>query len=79
MSLKDKLQTPPKARQCKYVLWIDSLNDEDREAVLDAMGNRAWSIDKLLTALQEEGAPVNYGMIRKHRAKVCPVCNESQR
>lgn len=79
MGLVDALQTPPQARQCKFTLWLDSLSLEDRQAVEDAMSNRLWSIEKLLDALKSEGAPVNYGMLRKHRAKVCPICYDSKR
>lgn len=75
MSLKEVLSTPPSIRPCKFTAWTDSLNDEDRHAVQDAMANRAWSIEKLTKALKAEGAPINYDMIRRHRANSCSACN----
>lgn len=75
MSLKEALKVAPPRRQCTFTQWIESLDDEDREAVREAMDNSLWSIDKLTRALKDEGAPINYDMIRKHRANSCPICN----
>lgn len=80
MSIKQALEKAPIVRPCRFNQWLESLDQEDREAVEQAMGNKAWSIDQLTKALQDEGAPINYSQIRKHRAGICPVCNyESQR
>lgn len=75
MSLKDTLSTPPSIRPCKFTAWTETLSDEDRKAVYDAMSNRHWSIEKLTNALKSEGAPINYDMIRRHRANSCSACN----
>lgn len=80
MSIKQALEKAPVVRPCKFKQWLESLNEEDREAVDQAMENKAWSLDQLTKVLQSEGAPVNYSQIRKHRINICSVCiNESQK
>lgn len=75
MSYKDVLKTPPIKYTCKYKTWIESLSDEDREAVESAVKDKRWSIENLVTTLNSEGAHVYKDLIRKHRLDICRVCN----
>lgn len=55
-----KLQTPtrgPARNRSIYDDWIDTLTTPEREAVLNAVTNRAWGHVALLDTLTSEGAP----------------------
>lgn len=59
VSLVNRLAAPPapKTPQTTIDRWVDTLNDNDRTAVLKAAADNAWRHIDLLPILIEEGMP----------------------
>lgn len=60
MALADKLHAGPAKKaggRAAYDIWIESLNETDREHVEAALADPAWSHVELLDVLRSEGAP----------------------
>jgi hypothetical protein len=77
MNLSERLQSAPKQspRQiCKFGKWLDSLTDDDRKAVENALSDKSWSIDALTKVLIESGMPVGRNSVNHHRNRLCRAC-----
>ena len=60
MSLIDALATPPEEARTwrsKMDVWLTTLSDDERAAVLAAALNPAWSHSALLQTLRQNGGP----------------------
>ena len=74
VSLVDKLAAPPAPRtytKSQIEVWVDSLTEKERTAVLAAALDDAWNTERLYEALVSEGAPrLNSNAYRTWRRKV---------
>ncbi len=69
---------PEKVRRCRFSEWLETLDDEDREAVDTMLADERWSIENLVTVFAESGCPVSYSRIRVHRLDLCEPCKERE-
>ena len=73
MGLADALETlQPKAWQvCGVSAVLETLADDDRAALLDALGNGAYRSSDITRALQDEGHEIGYDAVSRHRRGAC--------
>ena len=60
-------------KQCKLGVFTDSLGDNERTALLKALGNSEWSAAALVKVLKQYGFPVGTTTVKTHRSGDC-VC-----
>lgn len=58
MSLADRLEAAKAAPRPAFEVWIDGLSASDRDALMAAAGDPAWSHRALYDAVKAEGAKV---------------------
>lgn len=74
MSLLSGLTPPAKENLCPVVRVADKLSKEDKEILLAAVDNVAWSVNALWKELNRRGLSLSRPAISAHRQKDCP-CN----
>jgi hypothetical protein len=66
LSLTEKLAAPPK-QQSKFEAWMETLSDEDSDALYAALNNQAWSTAALIRVIREEGFNVGKDTLQQWR------------
>ena len=67
MSLLNRLaQLPEKTTKCVVCLWLGTISDEERNAVVTAIKDPNWTASALWRVLSEEGLPCGDSAFRKH-------------
>ena len=74
MSLLNGLTPPNNKPQCPVVRVADKLSKEDKQILLDALDNRAWSLNALWKELNRRGLILSRAAMSAHRANDC-ACN----
>jgi hypothetical protein len=75
MSLEDLLKDEPKsAKQCRFAPWLESLSEDDRNAILRAFDERTTTISHIVRVLQGYGCPSSATSIRTHAKNECVAC-----
>jgi hypothetical protein len=76
MSLEEMLssQAPEYSRTCKLGPWIDSLPEDDRNAIHRAMDNDSITTRHIYKTLKAIGCPSAESSIRSHRRGECQNC-----
>ena len=74
MSLLSGLTQPDKNRDCPVVRVADKLSKEDKQILLDALDNPAWSLNALWKETNRRGLVLSRNAMSTHRARECP-CN----
>lgn len=73
MNLIDKLKTPPgTTTMCGVAGWIESLPEEEQEAIQAALENPDWETRALHRLFAEHGLSRNETTLGKHRRGDCP-------
>lgn len=72
MSLLKGMTPPVKVRTCTVAERANELSKEDKEILLNAVADRAWSINALVAALGARGVTLSRTVIERHRGKRCP-------
>lgn len=76
MKLADYAKTPPtKSYRCSFKEWVDTLDDEDQNAVYEMLYNDRFPVSYITEVFQEHGCPVVDTRIRYHRKRLCKTCN----
>jgi hypothetical protein len=68
----ENLQLPQKVKACKLKTIADSLDDKDRDILLKAASDPAWSGKALSRSLKELGIEISDTTILRHRENSCP-------
>lgn len=71
MSLLKGMTPPIKVKVCTVAERANELSKEDKEILLNAVVDPAWSINALVAALAGRGVPLSRTVIEKHRGKRC--------
>jgi len=75
MPLADLLNNEPETgRQCRFGPWLETLKEDDRNAVLQAFDNRTTSISHIIRVLQAIGCQSSSSSIRSHIKNECVSC-----
>ena len=70
MSLAKRLTDERPTFKPRFVDWIETLSDEDHDALIAAAKDPAWSNAALARVVQAEGATAGKDAIREWRARV---------
>ena len=70
MSLAAKLEAAKPARKSQFEQYVDGLSVEDREALLEAAHDKAWSTSALLRVIKSEGVAVGKDGLSAWRSRV---------
>jgi hypothetical protein len=72
VEMLEGMQPERKQTACGVRKLYYSLDDKDRQILLDALDNHvAWNNTDLEKALRDRGAKISYGVLRKHRKQQC--------
>ena len=71
-------QTPEYARTCKFGPWVNTLNEDDRNAVFRAFDNPDVTTRHIYKTLKAIGCPSAESSIRSHRRGECQNCERTQ-
>lgn len=58
---------PPRKTQGRIAEILESLDDKDREILLNALDDKAWSSSALAKALTARGVKVSESVIQRYR------------
>jgi hypothetical protein len=60
---------------CGWAAWLDTLDSEDRDAALEALGDGSWTHERLGGELVKYGAPMGAAKwVGRHRRGECVQC-----
>ena len=65
----------PKTIQCKWRVWYETLNDDEKTTIQNAFRNDEIETTQLVRALHEYGCPSSPSTIRTHRRGECKTCS----
>jgi hypothetical protein len=76
MSLVDALAavTRSTGRRCDLSHWLDTLTQEERDAVRAAIADENKPTRELAATISEHGHSVSQGTIQTHRRQQCMTC-----
>jgi hypothetical protein len=74
MSLLSGLTPPNKNPQCPVIRVADKLSKEDKQILLEALANPAWSLNALWKETYRRGLTLSRAAMSAHRANEC-ACN----
>lgn len=77
MKLSELTKQAPSKRNCSFGKWVDSLDDEDRQAVQDVFKDPNWSNAAITRTFREAGCPCARDSVTLHRSNGCKVCNRT--
>lgn len=69
MGLADRLaEQPQKKVNCRTCQYLDSLEQKDQSALLDALADTTYSTPRIWQAMRSEGFTAGVGSVKAHRA-----------
>jgi hypothetical protein len=72
VTIADRLAAPPvKQGRCGMGKVLDTISVEDRAAITAAFDNPAFPTSEIHRAVQAEGYPIGYNVLRMHRIRTC--------
>lgn len=69
---------PENARICKFGPWLQSLGEDDRNAIAKAMDNPDLTTRHIFKVLKTVGCPSAESSVRTHRARECQNCERNR-
>lgn len=71
-------RTSSRSDQCKVAKFANTLSEERRDLVLEALNNKELGSRVLIKSLSEVGLEVSKDVILTHRNGTCPCFRESK-
>lgn len=71
MGILDDLEPPSRRKTCPFGKILESLDDKDKDKLIEALANDKWSSLALTNALIDRGITTNRHSLHEHRTKVC--------